>query len=57
MISAATFNYYQELVREIKDFSTEDLQTAVETGKPKSVREVFDEYLHVPWGVLTTDSE
>lgn len=57
MISAATFNYYQELVCELEDFSTEDLQAAVLTGKPQSVRAVFDEYLHVPWGVLTTDSE
>lgn len=57
MISAATFNYYQELVRELEDFSTETLQSALETGKPATVRAVFDEYLHVPWGLLNTDYE
>jgi len=57
MISAATFNYYQELVRELEDFSTENLQTAVETGKPADVQAVFDEYLLIPCGVLSSDFE
>lgn len=56
-MSPATFNYYQELVAELQDFSTEILQGAVETGKPAEVRAVFDEYLLIPWGVLSSDFE
>ena len=55
MISAASFNYYQEVEREAQDISDTVLREATETGEPLSVMRVLREHLLVPWGFFATD--
>lgn len=55
MISAASFNYYQEVEREAQDIPDAVLREATETGEPLSVMCVLREHLLVPWGFFATD--
>ena len=55
MISAASFNYYQEVEREAQDIPDSVLREATETGEPLSVTRVLREHLLVPWGFFATD--
>lgn len=55
MISAASFNYYQEVEREAQDIPDSVLREATETGEPLSVMRVLREHLLVPWGFFATD--
>jgi hypothetical protein len=55
MISAASFNYYQEVEREAQDIPDSALREATETGELLSVMRVLREHLLVPWGFLATD--
>lgn len=54
MISAASFNYYQEVHREAKDIPHYDLS---EIDEPVEGYRVFQEYLMVPWSVFACDVE
>ena len=55
MISAASFNYYQEVEREARDIPDEILREAYETGEPTEAYRVLLEHLMVPWGFFATD--
>jgi hypothetical protein len=55
MISAASFNYYQEVEREVLDIPERLMQQAYETGEPTEVYRVLSEHLMVPWGFFITD--
>lgn len=57
MISAASFNYYQEVEREARDIPNDLLREAYKTGEPTEVYRVLQEHMMVPWGLLTTDNE
>ena len=57
MISAASFNYYQEVHREAKDIPHYDLSEICETDEPVEAHRVFQEYMMVPWSVFACDVE
>lgn len=57
MISAASFNYYQEVEREARDIPEPQLRKAYETGEPVETYRVLSEHMQVPWGVFIYDVE
>lgn len=56
-MSPASFNYYQEIEREVQDIPEPELRRAYETGEPEETYRVLTEHMMVPWGFFEADVE